>query len=137
MMQVTITRNFTDLELAGLLCCAFEGGTGYWCRINDFICPEGTKKSDFYEGGTLSAIEGEYFHWCETVPLCDGGALILEDQENGKGDEYRLDRRMIQRGLEVMAEKYPQHFVDITSGADAITGDVFLQCALFGEIIYG
>jgi hypothetical protein len=43
----------------------------------------------------------------------------------------------IKSGLKVMAEKYPHHWQDFVSeNDDAITGDVFLQCCLFGEIVY-
>jgi hypothetical protein len=42
------------------------------------------------------------------------------------------------KGLQVMAEKYPVHFNNFDSdNFDAETGDVFLQCSLFGEIVYG
>jgi hypothetical protein len=49
----------------------------------------------------------------------------------------RLDMAAIKNGLKVMAEKYPHHWQDFVSeNDDAITGDVFLQCCLFGEIVY-
>ena len=42
------------------------------------------------------------------------------------------------RGLAVMAEKYPRHFGDFMRGdEDADTGDVFVQCATIGEVIFG
>lgn len=38
----------------------------------------------------------------------------------------------------ILATKYPHHFCDILKdGGDATTGDVLIQCALFGEIVYG
>lgn len=37
-----------------------------------------------------------------------------------------------------MQEKYPQHWADIINESDdANTADVFLQCVVFGEVIYG
>jgi len=37
-----------------------------------------------------------------------------------------------------MAEKYPRHFHNfLEENDDAETGDVFIQCCLFGEIVYG
>ena len=41
--------------------------------------------------------------------------------------------------MKVMHEKYTRHYADMVSecNADATTGDVLVQCALFGEIVYG
>jgi hypothetical protein len=37
-----------------------------------------------------------------------------------------------------MVEKYPRHYADFKDGdEDASTGDVFLQCCIFGEVVYG
>jgi hypothetical protein len=44
----------------------------------------------------------------------------------------------VTKGLEIMATKYARHFADLVSeNDDADTHDVFLQCALFGEVVYG
>ena len=49
-----------------------------------------------------------------------------------------LDGDAVQRGLQTMAEKYPRHWGDfIRENEDAITGDVFIQCCLLGEVVYG
>jgi hypothetical protein len=45
-----------------------------------------------------------------------------------------LDIKVIKAGLKIMAKKYPRYFADIVNGdADEETGDVFLQCCLFGK----
>jgi hypothetical protein len=37
-----------------------------------------------------------------------------------------------------MRDQYPRHYADLVEeNDDAITGDVFLQLAVFGELIYG
>ena len=37
-----------------------------------------------------------------------------------------------------MAQEYPQHFLDaVTENDDAITADVFFQCIVFNDVIYG
>ena len=42
------------------------------------------------------------------------------------------------KGLAIMADKYPKHMNDmINENFDAITGDVLLQCIVFGDVIYG
>lgn len=50
----------------------------------------------------------------------------------------RLNNNTIQNGLKLMANKYPRHFGDLMcNNHDADTADVFLQCCLLGDIIYG
>lgn len=49
-----------------------------------------------------------------------------------------LTRKKLLKGLGVMAQKYPRHYGNWLAGQDdAETGDVFIQCALFGEIVFG
>jgi len=56
----------------------------------------------------------------------------LEEVKN-----YTLNILKIKKGLTVMAKKESKHFADFISGNyDQTTGDVFLQCCLFGEVIY-
>jgi hypothetical protein len=44
----------------------------------------------------------------------------------------------VRRGLDIMRRDYPEQFAKVMSGdADADTADVFLQCALFGKVVYG
>jgi len=61
---------------------------------------------------------------------------VVKDEEAKKGYVLRPD--MVEKGLKIMAKKYPQHFIDfaIREDYDDTTGDVFLQCALFNEVIY-
>ena len=49
-----------------------------------------------------------------------------------------MQAKKIKRGLTVMAKKERKHFVDfLNEDYDETTADVFLQCCLFGEVIYG
>lgn len=86
-----------------------------------------------------------YWHWSQLIPLLDedGFALTLRDSENDDyedegGKLYRIERRDLEIGMKVFAEKYTNHFADfISENDDADTGDAFLQCVVFGEIVYG
>jgi len=61
----------------------------------------------------------------------------VTDLEADEEKIYLLDIKKVKRGLTVMAKKEPSHFSDFIKGDfDQITGDVFLQCCLFGEVIY-
>lgn len=133
--KITQTTQIDDNRIRGLLCDAFEGGSNYWI---DNICPEltgGLVFDDFKTGGSQQ-IPDDYWHWSQLVPLVEGCAVVVKDNEDGKF--HRLDREAICRGLQLMADKYPEHFLDVVNeNDDATTGDVFLQLCLFGELVFG
>lgn len=136
----TVSHEIDRERVCSLLCSAFEGGSNYWYLIDKAIYPKGTTKSDFGEGGKCQ--NGKmYWHWSQLVPTEEGGALLIssvdKDEISGK-TEWRLDIDAIREGLRVMAKKYPVHFARIIDeNDDGGTGDVFLQCCLFGELVFG
>ena len=128
---VAITISITARRIKDLLCCAFEGGIGYWCKITGYL-PVGIP---------FIIIDEHDGHPYLDAPFYEGGAVVLSIYEPINEDEpkvtYALDREAIKKGLKVMSEKYPKHFNNfVISNEDAITGDVFVQCCLFGEVIY-
>lgn len=130
----TAAIGVTNEEISDILSTAFEGGSNYWYANLDYDLGEGYTIADFKEGGRCQ-YPGMYHHWCQLVPLVPGCAIVLEDAEEGTA--HRLDRAALVKGVQVMAEKYPQHFANwLNEDGDAITGDVFLQCCVFGENIY-
>jgi len=115
-----------EQRIQDLLCNALEGGSNYWYVIKDKRYPEGQTKESL-------GIEFEHIE----LPL-KGGTLVIGDFEAEGDEDKELNREAIEKGLKVMAEKYPRHFGDwMAENDDAITGDVFLQCCLFGEVVYG
>jgi hypothetical protein len=72
-------------------------------------------------------------------PLNAGGSLIITSYEDPDGingvKAWRFDLEAAQRGLQLMAEKYPHHYADfMAENDDATTGDVFLQlCSVRGS----
>jgi hypothetical protein len=125
---------YVDLERVGdLLCTAFEGGSNYWYYIEKFIAPP---KRDFVWDKSHLYRHVEY-------PLCEGGALMVSDAASGCQPELpkkgkRLDLPALRAGLELMAREYPKHFADFQAEQDdATTADVFLQCCMFGRLVYG
>lgn len=139
-MKLQLSLAVADKRLRDILCNAFEGGSNYWYFIEDTVCPPGTTLEDFFEGGSRQDPEN-YFHYAELLPLEEGGALIIRTLENDEINGHksrRLDRDTIAKGCAVMAEKYARHWSNfVTEHDDAETGDVFLQCCLFGEIVFG
>lgn len=52
--------------------------------------------------------------------------------------QVTLTEDKLLEGLAVMKQNYPRHFNDaLTENDDAITADVFLQCCVLKEVIYG
>jgi hypothetical protein len=97
---------------------AIEGGSNYWARVDVGEHQPGWRN---------------YFTAKFTI-------IEISDEKAGaiKGQTYELSLDKLKAGLQVLAEKYPHHFGDvIREMGDATTGDVLVQCALFGEIVYG
>lgn len=116
-------------RVCATLCTAFEGGIGYWAQVER--CIEPSSMSD-----EVKKEWGEYLRY--SYPVSPGGAVIISCDANEDGRTYRLDIESITKGIEVMRTKYPLHFADfIEESDDAGTGDCFVQCCLFGEMVYG
>jgi hypothetical protein len=118
-MKVQI--NIEDQRIKDLLCNALEGGSNYWYEIESFVNP--------------NKITVECRHL--DLPFIEGCGLMIADSEGDMGTKL-LNREAMEKGLNIMSEKYPLHFSNfMTENDDAETGDVFLQCALYGEIVFG
>ena len=126
---MNVELNVEKREIAYLLCSAFEGGVGYWCRIMDTVEPEEATESELKD----------FPPYC-SFPL-EGGAVVCRRDEEETDSQYTplvLNEESIRKGLSLMALKYSHHFSDFMSGNfDVLTGDVFVQCCLLGEIEYG
>jgi hypothetical protein len=132
-IQVTQTISITDQRISDLLCTAFEGGSNYWYVIEKFNKPEGAPELQPREGNDVVYKHLDY-------PLTEGYSLTIADK-NDKTTTFKnatLNRESLAEGLQVMSDKYPKHFADfVAENDDADTGDVFLQCCCFGEVIFG
>lgn len=139
-LAVTTTVQISVERIKDLLCCAIEGGSNYWCsamdRMGDIPREQAEYRQDVpFAGGWLRIIEHE-------PGIAEGKQTLAtrfnEVIEGNTYECYRLDEQTIKDGLNVFASKYPEHFADFSNeNDDASTGDIFLQCCLFGEAIYG
>lgn len=116
-MEIIITQEVSDEQILNLLDEASRGST-YWC--------EGVQELA-YESVCKEVLEGKK-------------QLTFTDTEADK--KHFFDVQNIKAGLKIMAMKFPKHFGDAIQlggdfNSDAETGDVFLQCALLGDVIYG
>lgn len=126
-MNISVAYNLKDYDVACLLCSALEGGSNYWYSFEK--ANQGTGDANPFAGKNPDAY---------TAAFSIGGSIVIRDTEADKPKKYTLDRAAMVRGLGIMATKYPKHFGNFMSeDGDAITGDVFLQCCVFGEVIYG
>lgn len=65
----------------------------------------------------------------------DWGSELSEFPESAK---HHLTIEDVKKGLELMRDQYPRHWADLVEqNDDAVTGDVWLQLATFGDLIYG
>ena len=133
--MLTIKDFTTNHEnLVNLLSVATYGN--YWPIIRAF-------KSD-NERGLFKDCECREDKWAKA--LMEGKGVVVYDNyemdsELNEGEtptKHYLTMENVQKGLELMRDEYPHHYADLMMEEDdAITGDVWLQLAVFGELIYG
>lgn len=135
-MPVRTSTFISCQRLRELLVGAFEGGSNYWYMIHSAELPPGLEKRDFHEGGKMQG--EEYFHWSQLIPTTKGCALLIVDLFEDHTMPVVLNLLALRYGAQVMADKYPQHWANVISeNDDAETSDVLLQCAVYGELVYG
>lgn len=129
-------RDFTTNHenLVNLLSVATYGN--YWPTIKAY-------KSDA-ERGLFNDCECREDKWAKAL-MHGKGVVVYDcyemDDELNEGEEptkHYLTMANVRKGLELMRNEYPRHYADLMMGNDdLITGDVWLQLAVFGELIYG
>lgn len=131
-------QSITTERIKDLLCCAFEGGIGYWAIVDDGTNPADMKK-----------VGAEYYH---EIPAL-GGEFAIYDKEDYNGQEPLVKLGVINHDRIAMAlqwmargtdEKgkdcphYKKHFANfIGENEDADTGDIFVQLAVMGSVAFG
>ena len=126
-LTVQLTYDILFSTLSSLLCSAVEsGGISYWASVKR------GKKPKYYNN---TPEDKDYYY--RSYPLNEGGSIIVIDHEED-GKEHTLDLPKIIEGLQVMGSQYPHHLKNILAETeDATTADALVQCAIFGEVIYG
>lgn len=117
-ITVATTYDVSQQQVADLVVTALEGGSNYWLGPCE---PRYTSHEDYSQADKYSE---------------DMISRVFSVDEDD--DTYVFDRIAVRRGVTLMANKFPHHFRDIINdNADAMTADVFMQCALLGDIVYG
>ena len=126
-IKVSLEIELTQEEIAYLLTAAIEGGSNQWYEIVDIVTPTKWEYEDRYATG-----DGK--HCYSDYPVNPGGALIITDYTEDNFKPVKLDWERIQKGVEIMLKKCPHRVIKvIKQDYDAIDGDAFLQCCIFGE----
>lgn len=134
---VTVQHEVSRQRIGDLLCSAFEGGSNYWYRIEEFHAPTTYQFRTFPE--SLKVFKHIDY------PLNPDGYLVVSDFHGCDEPETEIKKRKlnfatIKRGLKLLSQskEYSHHWRDfLAENDDQITADVFLQFCLFGEVVYG
>lgn len=129
-IKVTALVDVPFERLTDMIVGAIEGGSAYWCET--FVPDNSTVELANVKRGGIWYSESSY--WLE------GGKAFLEFEKPTEDHDGNatIGKQQFINGLTIMAAKAPQHFADLVNETDdATTSDVFLQCVLFGEIIFG
>jgi hypothetical protein len=120
-IEIEIPESF----IADQLVSAVEGGSVHWCRR-------------LYRVDTITTIVGNDDHSAfYLAPLRGGEWKVEEIEPNGSITPRPVNYRTLMEAMHTMALKYPKHFGDLMNEqGDAITGDIVLQLAVFGELVY-
>jgi hypothetical protein len=114
-------------HLANVLCSGFESGIRYWGMLCD---------ATQHELPVELPVEPRMLRYHQA--LISLGFIKVKVQDTGR--LYHLTSDKVLRGIQVIANRYPRHLGAVlgdSSKQDAETGDVLIQCALFGEVRYG
>ena len=121
-LTVQMTVKLTQEDVDDIMCGALEGGINYWCNKAEVV------EEDYY---------GEY----ASEQISRGGSLLLYDSETG--ETHILDLEKFLTGFGIWVAKGYDRYGAVTSKEvdccqiDAECADGIVQCALFGDIIFG
>lgn len=130
MVNVTLPVPFERITNA--IIGAIEGGSNYWMDGFMPLPASGDIRADMKARDLIWYAEAEFWER-------GGGAHVTFDKPTEDDPGFRnIGKAELEAGLTKMAAVAATHFADlINENDDAITHDVFIQCVLFGEIVFG
>lgn len=113
-----------DKILTGVL---DEAGSRYWCHDLEWI---DFKCEDSVVTCWEALLAGKLDYVC-----------VVETGDGDVNRKHLVTRQKIADAIQIIATKYPHHLGNVLGGyehaqADMWTGDVLLQCAALGDIVY-
>ena len=117
--KIKVTHMITQQQVADLVTTAFESGvTAEWLGTCE---PRYTSHQDYSSAGSYGD---------DMIPR--------RFTVDGEDRNYIFDIISVKTGLSLMANKFTSDFDDlISNNGDAATADVFMQCALLADVVYG
>lgn len=120
-LSVMVTISNDDID--DIMSAALDGGITYWCN-------------------RAEVIEDSYFGEYSSDQISRDGSLRLYDSETE--DVYVLTKEKFLSGFKTAYEAGYINYIDALDGGkvdaselDAADADAIVQCALFGDVIYG
>jgi hypothetical protein len=128
MMLYTTSITVRTERVHNMLVSAFEGGSNDWFHKATFLSGTPHKTPDLVWYGEESVFAGPVSF-----------TVVFDDpDEPGIRGMKTITQDDLLKGLTIMANNYPGHFADmLADNDDAETGDVFLQCVVLGDVVYG
>lgn len=124
-ININTTYKVTDEDIDDIMCSALEGGITYWC----------------YRAEVVGKYLGEY----ASEQISKGGTLKLYVEEPDDEPFVELTKEKFLKGVTMAISDaayadYDWYLPDGTLDPCEIDSDVadyIVQCALFGEVVYG
>lgn len=138
-------------DMSDLLVTAWEGGSNYWVDVAEYKTPKGMTWDELEKLAweNLPQEEKDFWKKPEGVPFYAMMAFlppsvkwkvkfVPNEVVKEEGEKYYLTPENMREAAPKVAKEYPHIFKRIKEGQfDAGDADVWLQMAIFGEVIFG
>ena len=139
---------FSNEDYEFFMVTAFEGGINYWAsgysiEPSHKLSEVSDKHKKKYHNQIYYSHTGGLNPYYSYLPvIADEDYFVAFKDVNGdngiEGKVYKLTKKSLRRGLDIMKDKYPHSYLDLKEeNYDAYTADILVQCSLFGELVYG
>lgn len=126
MPTITISNQRREDMIVG----ALEGGSNYWYFLPDTAVKAIKDATPEMKKEPLSIRMWKAIDKGATIQIFDA------DNESEKLGEINLSS--VEKGEQIMADQHPYHFANLISeNDDATTADVWFQCCVLSEVVYG
>jgi hypothetical protein len=127
--QMPLSPNVPAQKIRDQFTGSFSGGSNYWLQAAKLM------KADNVPSGRPWYSCPEVFEGAFAIELGFDNPNEYEGMGNGRKTITDAD---VPKAFEVMRRDHPKAFAAMMNGTgDADTADVFLQCCLFGKVVYG
>lgn len=135
-MKINIPFEISEDIINNALVGAREGGCNYWAKSR--LIKKANWEQFMPSAGRILIIGGKQAGQELYINKEYKAGQSFFDIENNHKIELFVTYEVLKKGLIIMAEKYAEHFSNlIGQNDDNVTHDVFLQCVLLGDLIYG